>query len=144
MSLWDWNVPPLLDAPASDEREAILQVAGLLAGCPDVLDGAGFLEAVFDRQRINPPVLGNGIAMPHARTACVGEIVFAALRLAREVPFGGDAKPVRLVFLFGVPPHRISEYLAATAALVKRLRDPAVMEGLLGAETPEDFMKCLE
>lgn len=144
MSLLEWNAPPLLDAPASDEREAILQAAGLLAGCPHVVDAAGFLDAVFERQRINPPVLGNGIAMPHARTACVREIVFVALRLARELPFGADGKPVRLVFLFGVPPQRISEYLAATAALVKRLRDPSVMEGLLGAETPEDFMKCLE
>ncbi len=138
------NAPPLLDAVVTDETQAIRRVASLLDGCPDVLDAAGFLEAVFDRQRVNPPILGNGIALPHARSRSVREIVFVAMRCAEPVSFGAEEKPVRLVFLFGVAPHRVSEYLAATAALVKRLRNPEVLEGLLAASQADEFIKWLE
>lgn len=137
------NAPPLLDVVVSNERDAILRTAGILSGCPDVVDPVGFLEAVFDRQRINPPILGNGIAMPHARTPLVREIVCVAARCAEAVPFGEEKKPVRLIFLFGIPPHRISQYLAMMAALVKRLRTPHVLEGLLSAATAEDFQRWL-
>jgi mannitol/fructose-specific phosphotransferase system IIA component (Ntr-type) len=60
------------------------------------------------------------------------------------VPFGPDVTPVRLIFLFGIPPHRISEYLAMTAALVKRLRDPETLNRLLAAETTEEFTGWLD
>lgn len=138
------NAPPLLDLEITNEAGVIARTAGLLDGCPDVRDAAGFLKAVCDRQRINPPILGNGVALPHARTVLVGEIVCVAARCAEPVAFGPDGLPVRLVFLFGIPPQRISEYLAMTAALVKRLRKPEVLAGLLEAATPEEFLKWLE
>lgn len=138
------SAPPLLDIKAADENGVIRLTAGQLAGSPDVLDYEGFLSAVFERQRINPPVLGNGVAIPHARTASVKEMVCAVARCAEAIPFGEERIPVRLVFLFGVPPHRIDLYLATMAALVKRLRKPEVIEGLLAATQAEEFLGWLE
>lgn len=139
----DLDAPPLLDLEAADEVAAITLTAELLTGHAQVRDEAGFLAAVLERQRINPPVLGSGIALPHARTPLVGEIICAVARCKEPVAFGPETVPVRLIFLFGIPPHRITDYLAATAALVKRLRRPDVIEGLLAAETNEDFLKWL-
>ncbi|MEO5916099.1 MAG: PTS sugar transporter subunit IIA [Luteolibacter sp.] len=138
------NVPPLLDLDVTTENDAIRRTAGLLGNCAEVSNFPGFLDAVFDRQRINPPLLGNGVALPHARTSLVSEIVCVAARCAAPVPFGSEGKPVRLIFLFGIPPHRIAEYLALTAALVKRLRNPETIEGLLAAESADDFLRWLE
>lgn len=138
------DAPPLLDLRAVDEEGAITRVAALLKGHARVADEAGLLAAVLERQRIQPPMLGNGVALPHARTPLVDEIVCVAARCVEPVVFGPDATPVRLIFLFGIPPHRISEYLALTAGLVRRLRQPEVMDGLLGAETEEGFLKWLE
>lgn len=135
--------PLSLDLEVATETEAILAVAGLLAGRAEVTDAAGFTEAVLERQRVSPPLLGNSIALPHARTPKVKEIVFAIGRCTQPVPFGPAAAPVQLIFLFGVPPHRISEYLAATAALARRLRDPAVVQALLAAPDEAAFRKEL-
>ncbi len=74
----------------------------------------------------------------------MGEIGCVAARTAEPVGFGDEQKPVRLIFLFGIPPHRIAEYLAVTAALVKRLRNPEVIEGLLDAKTSDDFLHWLK
>ncbi len=138
------NAPPLLDLDALAENEVISRTVGLLSGSPEITDYQGFLDAVLDRQLINPPILGNLAALPHARTSLVKEIVFAAARCSGPVAFGPDLKPVRLIFLFGVPPHRISEYLAVTAALVRRLREPAVIDQLLAAETADKFSELLK
>ncbi len=137
------DVSPLLDLEVADEETAITRVAELLKGHAQMRDEAGFLAAVLERQRINPPVLGSGIALPHARTPLVEEIVCAVARCKEAVAFGPDAVPVRLIFLFGIPPHRITDYLAVTAGLVKQLRRPGVIDGLLTAETEEDFLKLL-
>lgn len=143
LSAFTLNVPPTLDLDVSNENDAISGTAGLLTECPELLDFPGFVDAVFTRQRINPPILGNGIALPHARTPLVSEIVCVATRTVEPVAFGPDCIPVRLIFLFGIPPHRISEYLAITAGLVKRLRNPDTVRGLLEAEKAEDFLSLL-
>ena len=135
--------PPLLDFQPCDEHEAIRRTAELLAIDSGITNFGGFVEAVFDRQRIDPPLLGNGVALPHARTVLAREIVCVAARCASPVPFGPDATPVQLIFLLGVPPHRISEYLGLTASLVQRLRDPKTLASLLTANTAEEFTALL-
>ena len=138
------NAPPLLDLEVPNERDAILRTAGLLLGRPEITDFAGFVAAVLERQRVNPPILGNGVAMPHARTVLVREIVCVVARCATAVDFGVEPTPVRLIFLFGIPPRRISQYLAVTATLVRRLRDPKVLGGLLAAADPAEFLRWLD
>lgn len=137
------NAPLLLDLDVATEQEAITAVTELLRGHPDVIDHAAFVDAVFERQKINPPLLGSGIALPHARTPQVKEVVFAVARCVRPVSFGNDATPVRLIFLYGIPPHRVAEHLATTAALARKLRDPVVVAGLLAAGDATAFFQCL-
>jgi mannitol/fructose-specific phosphotransferase system IIA component (Ntr-type) len=143
MSGLKFAVPPALDIVASHENEAIRLATDLLAQHAGITHFGGFVDAVFDRQRINPPILGNGVAIPHARTALAREIVCVAARCKDEVPFGPEAIPVRLLFIFAIPLHLIDEYLALTASLVKRLRSPEIIESLLAAETPEKFAALL-
>lgn len=137
------NAPPLLDLAVPNERDVILRTAELLQGRPEITDFAGFVAALLERQRINPPILANGVAMPHARTPLVREIVCVAARCSSAVAFGADQVPVRLVFLFGIPSRRISQYLAVTATLVRRLRAPGVLDRLLAADTGAEFMRWL-
>ena len=136
--------PPLLDLVAADEKEAITTVAGLIASTPLITDQTAFLQAVFERQRINPPLLGKKIALPHARTSAVKDLVFAAARCTPPVPFGEQQEPIQLIFMFGVPPHKISEYLAAMAGLVRRLKSPGVTDSLLTTDSAEEFAELLK
>ncbi|RYD36219.1 MAG: PTS sugar transporter subunit IIA [Verrucomicrobiaceae bacterium] len=135
--------PVALDIPTATENDAITATAGLLTGWPDIVDTAGFLSAVLERQQINPPLLGNGIALPHARTPLVREVVMAILRTREPVPFGPQGSPVRLIFLYGIPPHHVSEHLATTAALARRLRDADRVRALLETTDADSFRQLL-
>lgn len=137
------SVPPILALEATDERTAIFDTVALLRGHVWVRDAGLLAKAVWERQQIHPPLLGDQIALPHARTAAVQELVFAAARLVVPVSFGPEKLPVRLLFLFGVPRHRITEYLGATAQLVRILRDPARCAALLSAANEAEFLTAL-
>ena len=137
------NAPLLLDMEAATEEEVIRRMVGLLAERAEVLDPGEFERAVLERQRLQPPLLGNGVALPHARTGAVTEIVLVIGRCKEPVAFGPEEAPVRLVFLYGVPAHGISGYLAAVAQLTRLLRKPGSLENLLAAEDEATFRELL-
>jgi len=129
---------------ATTEEGVIKEMIRLLAGCPEVRDLQGLQRAVLARQKLQTPLLGNGVALPHARTAAVTEIVMAIGRCPEPVAFGPDKTPVRLVFLYGVPAHCISEYLAAVAQLARALKKAGTIEALLAAPDEARFRKVLQ
>lgn len=145
MSLSDLcsSAPILLDAESATENAAIQCAVDLLQANADVLNATAFSSAVLERQRISPPLLGSGIALPHARCSHVREVVMAIVRTREPVPFGPDGTPVRLIFLYGIPPHRVAEHLATTAALARKLRDPATVRALLEAPDVDSFRRVL-
>lgn len=139
-----FDAPPLLSLAAINEEEALVKMAALLNGHPEVNDSDEFLAAIVARQKVNPPLLGSGVALPHARTSAVREMVCVAGRSTQEILFGPEEIPVRLIFMFGVPPHQISSYLALTASLARRLRSSATIAGLLAADSSDDFLDLLQ
>lgn len=145
MSLSDLcsSAPILLDTETATENAAIQGAVALLHGHADVLNSAAFLSSVLERQLISPPLLGGGIALPHARCSHVREVVMAIARTRESVSFGPDATPVRLIFLYGIPPHRVAEHLATTAALARKLRDPSTVQALLDAPDADSFRRLL-
>lgn len=139
----NFAAPPLLDFEASDENDAIRRTTELMAFHSGITHFGAFVDAIFDRQKINPPILGNGVAIPHARTVLARGIVCVAGRCKDEVPFGPEAVPVRLIFIFGIPLHLIDEYLQMTADLARKLRNPEILDALMSAPTSEDFAALL-
>ncbi|MCA8959941.1 MAG: PTS sugar transporter subunit IIA [Planctomycetes bacterium] len=132
-----------LDLGSTEENDAIREVADTLRDHPGVADFTTFVDAVLERQSVDPPLLGHGIALPHARTHAVTEIVTAFGVSPKDIPFGPDATPVRFVVLIGTPPNRASEYLAWVAALVRRLADADVRDALLDSDDPRRFLETL-
>jgi len=138
------NALILLGVTATTEDGVIKEMIRSLAGCPDVRDLAGLQRAVLARQQLQTPLLGNGVALPHARTAAVSNIVLAIGRCPQPVAFGPEQAPVRLVFLYGVPVHCISEYLAAVAQLTRSLKRPGTLEALLAAPDEASLRTALQ
>ena len=138
------GTPVLLGLEATTEQEVIGRLIGLLEGRAEVLDPKELERAVLQRQKLQPPLLGNGVALPHARTPVVTEMVLAIGRCREPVPFGPENVPIRLVFLYGVPAHCIGGYLDAVARLTRTLRKPGMLDALLAAEDEAGFLNLLQ
>lgn len=130
-----------LELTAREKIEAIREVASLLEHSGAVADFPGFSRELIARDELSSTAMGNGVAFPHARTDCVGEILLAIGRSEAGVDFGSER--VQLVFVIGTPRSKITEYLVVVGALARMLKRESLRVELMAARTPADFIACL-
>lgn len=133
----------LLRVQSTKRTAALNEVSRLLDGHPDVANYAGFYDELLARDRLDTTCLGNAIALPHARTEHVKQIVLAVGRSDAGIPFDNNGEIVKLFFVLGTPKSKPGDYLAVVSALCKLLRDPADRASFLSATTPESFIAAL-
>jgi mannitol/fructose-specific phosphotransferase system IIA component (Ntr-type) len=95
-----------------------LTASGLLQ--PDQAEEA--VRRVLARERLGSTAIGRGVALPHATTTAVKEIVGIAAQSDSAVTWGGPGSPVQQVCLILAPPDRPSDYLRVLEALSRSLR----------------------
>lgn len=125
----------------STKRTAALhEAARLLATHPDVLNFDGFYQELLARDRLDTTCLGNGIALPHARTEHVKKIVVAVGRSNAGIAYENPLQTVNLMFVLGTPKSNPGDYLALVGSLCRLIKDASSREALLKAATPEEFI----
>ena len=77
----------VLHLQGAKRTAALNEVARLLDGHVDVANYAGFYEELLARDRLDTTCLGNAIALPHARTEHVKQIVLAVGRCDSGIAF---------------------------------------------------------
>lgn len=122
---------------------ALNEVAKSLVAHPEVTNFDGFYQEMLARDRLDTTCLGNGIALPHARTEHVKSIVMAVGRSAQGVHFEHGNETVHLMFMLGTPKTKPGDYLQVVSALCKLLKDPATRGALMSASTPEEFIAAV-
>jgi PTS system fructose-specific IIC component len=117
----------------------------------DILNNAGkiqsketVLKAIIDRERIMTTGIGNGVAVPHCKTAAVGRLV-AALGISREgIDFEApDNQPARLIFILVAEEDNPGPHVRALAKLAKLLSREEVRDALLTSSSPEDLLQII-
>ncbi len=119
---------------------ALHELAKVFDGNPEVTSFDGFYRELLARDRLDTTCLGNGVALPHARTEHVKTIVMAVGRSEKGIGFGEKNETVHLMFMLGTPKSKPGDYLQVVSALCKILKSPANMEAFLKAQTPEAFI----
>lgn len=132
-----------LNLQAADAATAIRTVTGRLKQHPAVLNINQLYEEIIAREELSSTALTHGVAVPHARTKAVGEIVLAVGRSSTPIPFGNDGKAVRLLFVIGTPLDQIVNYLCVIGSLARMVKDSAVRECLLETDNVDEFMAAL-
>ena len=133
---------------ASKERwEAIRELVDLLveAGKVDKSDREDVLECIRQREETMSTGIGFGIAIPHASSAKVGEVVAAFGRSTIGIPFESlDGEPVNFIVLFVVPKDQFQTHLRTLAAIAKFLNDKTVREELSKAPSSAAILQVFE
>ncbi|MBW1840017.1 MAG: PTS sugar transporter subunit IIA [Deltaproteobacteria bacterium] len=127
-----------LDLLSEQKDDAIRELVQLMENAEGMVDFERFLEDVFERERLGTTGIGDGIAIPHARTDAVDQLVIAIGRSARGVEFESlDGKKVKLLFLMGTPRGSVSHYLKILAQLTRLLKEDTFRDKLLEARDKE-------
>jgi fructose-specific phosphotransferase system IIA component len=89
--------------------------------------------------------IGFGIAIPHASSDRVTQVIAAFGRSSKGIEFDAlDNAPVRFIVLFVVPKDQFQTHLRTLAAIAKFLNDRSVRERLAAATTAEEILQIFE
>lgn len=132
-----------LTVQSTKRTAALHEVAQLLVTHPDVANHAGFYQELLARDRLDTTSLGNGIALPHARTEHVKKIVVAVGRNTAGIAYEDTGCPVQLLFVLGTPKSNPGDYLMLVGSLCRLIKDAAHRDLLLHAPTPEAFIATI-
>ncbi|TVL88215.1 fructose-specific PTS transporter subunit EIIC [Streptomyces sp. SAJ15] len=130
---------------ADDRDAAIREMAELLAASGRVADVDELVRVAFAREARGTTGLGEGIAIPHAKTDAVSAPVVGFARSAEGVEWESlDGTRARLVFMIAVPEAAAGdEHLRILALLSRGLMDPGFRGRLLEAADEAAILRVL-
>ncbi|MFB5166329.1 fructose-specific PTS transporter subunit EIIC [Parageobacillus toebii] len=121
-----------------DELVAKLQEAGVLR------DAQAFKEAIFAREAQSTTGVGDGIAIPHAKTAAVKRPAVAFGRSESGIDYDAlDGKPSHLFFMIAAPEGANNTHLEALARLSSMLMDSSFRARIESASNEEEFIRLI-
>lgn len=135
-----------LHAKFASRDEAITFLARKLQQQGILEDEQDYLRAVFEREAEGPTALGEGLAVPHGKSASVRRAAFALATLAEPLPWLGvdGDEPVNLIFLLAIPLAEAgTTHMQLLTALTTRLVDDDTRAALLAACSREEVMALL-
>lgn len=136
-----------LNARFTDRNDAIRQLAQRLVELGKITDADAYLAEVFERESLGPTALGEGLAVPHGKTAAVKEAAFAVATLREPLAWEGvdGPEPVELIFLLAIPPAEAgSTHIQILTDLTTRLADDEVRQRVMAADSPEALLAALD
>ncbi len=110
---------------------AIAELVGALSLPGTPADAKALVDAMVAREQAGSTGIGNGVAIPHARSSRLGTSFLAVGLSPRRIDFGSaDGKLVSLVFLLAVPESPPGAHLKILAALSRISSDKKMLRSL--------------
>jgi len=132
---------------ATERWPAIVELIELLVGQGkiDPANRESILASLKQREETMSTGIGFGIAIPHASSEAVVEVVAAFGRSSQGIEFDAlDNAPVKFVVLFIVPKNQFQTHLRTLASIAKFLNDRSVRESLASATTKEEILSIFQ
>src|SRR3954447_9526443 len=127
---------------ATERWPAIVELIDLLVSQARIAPASrdSILAALRQREETMSTGIGFGIAIPHASSERVEEVVAAFGRSMSGIEFDSlDNAPVKFIVLFVVPKDQFQTHLRTLAAIAKFLNDRGTRERLGNATSAEEI-----
>jgi len=142
MNILDILSPKAIKVPLSsvEKKGAIEELVDLIADAgfiaqPDVLK-----KIVWDREMQRTTGIGEGLAIPHGKSAASAKIIVAMGRPAQPLEFGSiDNKPVKLIVMLVSPPDRTSDHIQALGKISRLMADPKFRTAAYNTQSAQEL-----
>jgi fructose-specific phosphotransferase system IIA component len=135
----------LMDLVSKDKIHAIQELVEHMVANNFARDREELFNALAKRENLESTGIGDGIAIPHARTDAVPELTLVFARSSIGVDFSAfDGKPSYIIFLIASPENKKSEYIVALAKLSRLLRKSLVRDQLRKAPSGKEILDIIK
>jgi nitrogen PTS system EIIA component len=127
------------------KKNALHALADLLATAPEVTDAEDLTKGLARREELMSTGMGSGIAVPHVRLDSVKDLVMAVGVCKEGIPDyeSIDGQPVRIVMMVAAAKNQHAQYLSSLSFICTKLKNEALRDALLDAETTEEVYRLL-
>ena len=139
-------VPEAIRIPVESrsKKEVIEELVQLLEHAFQVSSAGEILQKVLEREAMMSTGIGNGIAIPHAKSKSVDRLVAACGVSEAGIDFESfDGKPAWLFILLISPEEIRGPHVRALANISRLLKDAEVRADLRKASDAESFLRIL-
>ena len=134
-----------LQAKVGSKAEALEHLVTLMAKSGKLADEAEYKRCVLAREEEGSTGIGEGIAIPHAKTNAVKAPGLAAMIVSEGVDFASlDDQPAKLFFLIAAPDTEDNVHLDVLSRLSTLLMDEEFTTALYAAKSPKEFLGIID
>jgi fructose PTS system EIIBC or EIIC component len=134
----------LLSMRGNSKIEAIDSLVAVLDRTGKINDRESFKAAILKREEQSTTGVGDGIAIPHAKTASVKEPAIVFGKSESGVDYESlDGQPAHLFFMIAAPEGANNTHLEALARLSGILMKPEVREQLMAASSEDEVIEII-
>ncbi len=133
-----------LNRELSSKSEAIDALIDLQEKAGNLNDKEEYKKGILAREEQGSTAIGNGIAIPHAKTSAVAHPGLSAVTAPSGVDYNAlDGKPSNLLFMIAAPEDG-DLHLEVLSRLMTMLMDETFRNELLSAKTADEFISVID
>lgn len=133
-----------VDLAATTKKAVIEELVALLMKDGKVKDAKATIDVLLEREKLGSTGIGQGIAIPHAKTDQAAEVIAAFGLSKRGVQFDAlDGEPAYIFFLLVAPPDAAGLHLKALARISRLLKDKFFRQSLRDVRDPNEVIKII-
>lgn len=134
----------MVNTVLKSKDEAIDKLIELHEISGDLLDAEQYKKDILKREKQGSTAIGNGIAVPHAKSKAVKKASLSAVTVKGGVPYGApDGKNSDLLFMIAAGDEN-DEHLTILSRLMTMLMDEHFVSALKNAKSTEDFLNIID
>jgi fructose PTS system EIIBC or EIIC component len=134
-----------LDLQNSTKKEIIQELVELLAESKRLKDKKGFLNLILKREKLGSTGIGNGLAIPHAKSDAVDSFTIVFGRQNQGVDFGAlDGEKTYLFFMLASPADNVGGHLKILADISHFVKDKFIIECLKKAKDESEVLEIIQ
>lgn len=134
-----------LNAAPKSKAEAIDLLVDLMARSGNILDKEAYKKCVLKREALGSTGIGEGVAIPHAKTKSVRQAGLAVIVARDGVDFESlDGEPAKLFFLIAAPDTEDNIHLDVLGRLSVLLMDDDFRQRLIDAKDKDEFLQLVD
>ena len=129
----------------SAKRDALTELANVLANAPQVKRGDELLSEILKREELMSTAVGRGIAIPHVRLSSVTDLVMAVgvCRTPLSDFQTVDDKPVNLLIMIAAAYNQHTYYLQTISYFSAKLKSQELRDAIANAATEKEVYELL-
>ncbi len=134
----------LFNVKFTDKKDAINQMVDTLIGDPLIKDVNAVKKSVLEREKIMSTGVGNGFAIPHAKTSAANGFVIVFAKLSDPIDFDAhDGQPVNLIFLLIGKETMVSEHIKMLSRISRLMNNDEFRNKLIQASSKDEIINLI-